>query len=269
MEHCAAHKKVTSEVKEFMQRVDGVGEESITDYLLWKWEKINDKFKSIKVSSFTRQEESSTSGADFEMEVWLVGRNVNYPLVFQAKKFTKPYDAYVTKLRYPGNTKSQMDTLLKYSASTGKIPFYAFYSIPDAKTETMCAKNDAFDCGVFMADAKVIEEFADKKRGRKVSKNDLLKESNPFHCMFCCPLAGKGDLEYFKHYFSSAGSETLNQDLPEYADYLLKVPVSELDGEKLVQLIEKYNLKKFKHVAVYDMRQIEPSPHKEFNKTIR
>ncbi len=29
------------------------------------------------------------------------------------------------------------------------------------------------------------------------------------------------------------------------------------------------NLEKFKHVAVYDMREIEPSPHKEFNKTIR
>ncbi|MDF8327515.1 hypothetical protein P5G63_03015 [Aeromonas salmonicida] len=74
MNHCDLHKCITNEVKEFILNVDNVGEESITDFLLWKWALIDKKFKSIKVSSFTRHQESKVSGADFEMEVWLVGR---------------------------------------------------------------------------------------------------------------------------------------------------------------------------------------------------
>ncbi|RGP86425.1 hypothetical protein BC355_13395 [Vibrio cholerae] len=162
--------------------VDGVGEESITDFLLWKWASIDKRFRSINVSSFTRQEESKVSGADFEMEVWLVGKGLVYPLVFQAKKFVKQYDAYVNKLNYPKNTKNQMNTLLGYASSNKRIPFYAFYSIPDNKTKAMCRRNDVFDCGVFMAHAKVIEQFADGKHGRKVSKNDLLKETANKSC---------------------------------------------------------------------------------------
>lgn len=66
MNHCDLHKSVTSEVKEFILNVDGVGEESITDFLLWKWALIDNKFKSINVSSFTRKQESDVSGADLK-----------------------------------------------------------------------------------------------------------------------------------------------------------------------------------------------------------
>jgi hypothetical protein len=44
MNHCQAHKLVTNEVKEFLLNVDSVGEESITDFLLWKWALIDKKF---------------------------------------------------------------------------------------------------------------------------------------------------------------------------------------------------------------------------------
>ncbi|HEH9400315.1 TPA: hypothetical protein SIA35_002330 [Aeromonas sobria] len=259
MNHCDLHKCVTNEVKEFILNVDNVGEESITDFLLWKWALIDKKFKSIKVSSFTRHQESKVSGADFEMEVWLVGSTLSYPLVFQAKKFVKQHDAYVNKLNYPKNTKSQMKTLLAYANSNGKIPFYAFYSIPDEKTKTMCLRNDISDCGVFMAHAKVVENFADGKHGGKVSKNDLLKVSNPFHCMFCCPIAFRG---YFEKYFQSIDSELSSQDIPAYVSYLLNAYENEVSEEKIKTFIEEFELGKFRHVAVYDMREFEESPNK-------
>lgn len=252
MNHCDLHKSVTREVKDFILNVDGVGEESITDFLLWKWALIDMKFKSINVSSFTRQQESKVSGADFEMEVWLVGRGLTYPLVFQAKKFVKQYDAYVSKLNYPKNTKRQMNTLLTYASSNKKIPFYVFYSIPDEKTKAMCLHNDVFDYGIFMAHAKVVEQFADGKYGRKVSKNDLLKVSNPFHCMFCCPIAFLG---YFENYFPFKGGELDDQKTPAYVSYLLNVDENEVSEEKIKVFIEEYELGKFRHVAVYDMRE--------------
>ena len=266
MIHCQEHKSVTHEVKEFLMNVDGVGEESITDFLLWKWALIDKKFKSINVASFTRQEESRVSGADFEMEVWLVGSKLSYPLVFQAKKFVKPYDAYVNKLNYPKNTKNQMNTLLKYASANSKIPFYAFYSLPDKKTKAMCRHNDVKDCGLFMAHANVVEEFADGKHGRKVSKNDLLGVSNPFHCIFCCPIAFGG---YFEKYFPSIGGEFREQRLPQYVRYLLDAHELEISEERVKSFIKEYELGKFRHVAVYDMRELEESPNKVLQRTGR
>jgi hypothetical protein len=266
MDHCQAHKSVTREVKEFLMNVDGVGEESITDFLLWRWTLIDKRFKSINVSSFTRQEESKVSGADFEMEVWLVGSKFSYPLVFQAKKFVKPYEAYVNKLNYPRNTKKQMNTLLNYTSANSRIPFYAFYSLPDEKTKSMCRHNDVDACGVFMAHAKVVEEFADGKHGRRVSKNDLLSVSNPFHCIFCCPLAFRG---YFEKYFPSIDSELKEQNLPQYVSYLLETHELEVSEEQIGSYINEYELGKFRHIAVYDMRELDESPNKALQWTSR
>ncbi|MBN1009125.1 DUF6615 family protein [Amphritea pacifica] len=266
MNHCQSHKSVTSEVKEFILNVEGVGEESITDFLLWKWALIDKKFKSINVSSFTRHQESRVSGADFEMEVWLVGSKLSYPLVFQAKKIVKPYDAYVRKLNYPDKTKSQMNTLLRYASANRKIPFYAFYSLPDKKTKAMCAHNDVDDCGVFMAHAKVVEKFADGKHRRIVSKNDLLRVSNPFHCIFCCPIAFRG---YFEQYFPSIDGELYEQETPAYVNYLLNAHEQEMSEEVIKTFIEKYELGKFRHIAVYDMRELEESPNNALQQTSR
>lgn len=258
MNHCKAHKSVTLEVKEFLLNVEGVGEESITDFLLWKWALIDIKFRSINVSSFTRQQENKVSGADFEMEIWLVGSRLSYPLVFQAKKITKPYDAYVNKLNYPDNNKkSQMNTLLNYASKNRKIPFYTFYSIPDEKTKAMCLHNDVDDCGVFMAHAKVVEEFADGMHGRKVSKNDLLGISNPFHCIFCCPIAFRG---YFEKYFPSIDGEFKELNIPEYVNYLLSAHDQEMSEKRIETLIEEYGLRKFRHIGVYDMRELDEVP---------
>ncbi len=54
---------------------------------------------------------------------WL-GINIIIHWYFKQKKLKKEYDAYVDKLRYPNNTKKQINTLLNYAKSYDKIPFY-------------------------------------------------------------------------------------------------------------------------------------------------
>jgi len=260
MNLCNANKILAKEVKDFMLHVKDVNEESITDFLIWKWKEIDKKFKAIDVSTFTRHQESTLSGADYEMEIWIVGNKYNYPLVFQAKKFRKQYDSYVRKLRYPSNTKKQMNTLLKYAKTHNKIPFYMYYSLPDENTTAMCQGGYINDCAVFMSHAKVVEEFADKIHGNRISKNDLLAKSNPFHCIFCCPLAATN--EYFTNYFQEIKESSSRQELPAYAQYLLNVDMDKINSEEMKYFIEKNELNIYRYVAVYDMRDMDETSNK-------
>lgn len=272
MNICEANKAVSLEVKNFMLNVSDVKEESITDYLVWKWRELDTRFNYINVSTFTRQEESTTTGADFELELWLVGRKYHFPLVFQAKKFVKPSDSYVAKLNYPAGTQRQLTTLLSYAKSQKKkkLPFYAFYSVPDSKTQTMCGANDVSDTAIFVADAHTVKAFADGKYGKRVSKNKLLKATNPFHCMFCCPLTQSG--HYFASYFSALteGAEAHdNETLPSYVSMLLSGRMLELGEEETLAVINENELRAFRAVGVYDMRSFDDEPNHSFQETRR
>jgi hypothetical protein len=258
MNICDANKAVSLEVKNFMLNVPDVKEESITDYLVWKWRELDARFKYINVSTFTRQEESTTTGADFELELWLVGRKFHFPLVFQAKKLDKKHNSYVTKLNYPAGTQGQLKTLLSYAKTHKKQPFYAFYSIPDSTTQTMCWAGNVSDTAIFMADAHKVKAFADGKHGNRVSKDALLKATNPFHCMFCCPLTLSSD--YFTSYLSALteGAEARdNEKLPNYVSMLLEGSILELSENKTLSVINQNKLRVFRAVGVYDMRDLE------------
>jgi hypothetical protein len=264
---CDANKAVSLEVKNFMLNVPDVKEESITDYLVWKWRELDARFKYINVSTFTRQEESTTTGADFELELWLVGRKFHFPLVFQAKKFVKQNNSYVTKLNYPAGTQGQLKTLLSYAKTHKKLPFYAFYSIPDSNTQTMCRAGNVSDTAIFMADAHKVKAFADGKHGKRVSKNALLKATNPFHCMFCCPLTLSSD--YFTRYFSALteGAEARdNEKLPNYVRMLINGRILELSEKEKLSVINQNELRVFRAVGVYDMRDLENEPNPAFER---
>lgn len=268
MNLCAANKAVSLEVKNFMLNVPDVKEESITDYLVWKWRELDARFKYINVATFTRQEESATTGADFEIELWLVENKFHFPLVFQAKKFVKPNDSYVAKLNYPAGTQGQLTTLLAYAKTQKKLPFYVIYSVPDSNTKTMCGGVDTADTAIFMADAHTIKKFADGKYGKRVSKNKLLKATNSFHCIFCCPLSQGGD--YFRSYFSAlteGADPRENEVLPNYVSMLINGRTLELGKEETLALINQNELRKFRAVAVYDMRISDEEPNNSFQRT--
>lgn len=255
MNLCESNRAVSAEIKNFILNVPNAKEESITDYLVWKWRELDKRFNYINITLFTRIEESATTGADFELELWLVGRSFHFPLVFQAKKFVKPFDSYYKKLNYHNGTQSQLTTLLNYAKSKKRLPFYVFYSLSDAETTTMCGRQEALDTGVFMADAHTIKKFADGIYGHKIPKNDLLSASNPFHCMFCCPLFQDG--KYFRSYFSSLAEVSDmngNGQLPKYVNMLLNGRMQDADREEILSLINQHGLRSYRAVAVYDMR---------------
>ncbi len=125
------------------------------------------------------------------------------------------------------------------------------YSLPNKSMKSMCKNNDIDDCGVFLIHADIAKEFSDKKHGKKVSKNNILEKSNPFHCIFCCPLSRNE--EYFSHYYNIENESEI--DTPEYVNYLLNTHPAELDDTKIKSLINEHQLTNYKYVAVYDMRR--------------
>ncbi len=269
MNICDTNKILSLDIKNFILNVPDVKEESITDYLVWKWRELDARFKYISISTFTRQEENTITGADFEIELWLVGRKFHFPLVFQAKKFIKPYDSYVTKLNYPAKTQGQLTTLLSYAKARKKLPFYIIYSIPDPNTQTMCFNKNFSDTAIFMTDAYTVKKFADGKHGKRISKNQILKETNPFHCIFCCPLNQHGN--YFTNYFSELTENTEAHDnaiLPDYVRTLLNGHTLEFGKKEMLAFINQNELRKFRIVGVYDMRSFDEKININQNKEV-
>ncbi len=255
MNICDSNRAVSLEVLNFIENVGDIKEESITDYLVWKWRELDKRFHYLSVRTFNHDEENSKTGADFDLELWLVGSESHLALAVQAKKFIKPYDSYIKRLRYPNGTKKQMNMLLSYAASNNKLPFYFIYSAPDSTTSTMCGLPGTGKCGVFMAYAKVMEQFADGKHGKHASRDDLLSKSNPFHCMFCCPL-GSSD-GYFDTYFQGAsrgGNRRPNDALPQYVKDLLVAPREESRENVAHQDQSNREWARFRAVGVYDLR---------------
>jgi len=251
---CDSNKALGHEVHEFILNVPDAKEESITDYLVWKWRLLDRRFKYINATTFNRLEESTHTGADFQLELWLVGRTVSVPLLFQAKKFLKPFDSYVNKLNYPGNTQAQLTLLLSHAKSRKLAPFYAIYTA-DSSATPLCRGGKADrGSGVYMIDADTIKTFADRTRGRKISLADILARSNPFHCMFCCPLGPTGS--YFSEYFDPNRAENAlrNRDeLPGYVKQIISTETAVADDGTVVTPRIDGDLPPVRVIGVYDL----------------
>jgi hypothetical protein len=250
---CDSNKALGLEVRDFIRNVPDAKEESITDYLVWKWRLLDSRFKYINTKTFTRQEESTTTGADFELELWLVGRARCIPLLFQAKKFNKTFDCYVNKLNYPGNTQAQLQTLLAYAASRALLPFYAIYTAT-ASAHPLCRGIADLDSGVYMIDASTIKTFADGVHGRKVSLGSIISRSNPFHCMFCCPMGV--DDHYFSEYFNAQATGLAGrsrESLPTYASQILSAQATLADNGALEEQQIDGELPPVRVIGVYDL----------------
>lgn len=260
MSICAANHALSVEVRKFLENVGDVKEESVTDYLVWKWRELDKRFNYLRVTPFNHYAESTATGADFDLELWLVASTFQVSLAVQAKKFIRSSDSYVTRLRYPNGTKAQMDKLLDYARTQGRLPFYFIYTLPQATTKPKCNGKNGLarpveDGAIFMAHAHVMEQFADGKHGKRVSRDKLLAASNPFHCMFCCPVAGTRF--YFDRHFANVAGQVAEKkvELPSYARRLLDAARNS-DGRWVeLEPSEREQLRAFRAVGVYDMRQ--------------
>lgn len=245
---CETHRSVGAEVKAFMRKVSGVKEESITDFLMWRWAEADPHFHYMRASSYSRYDESTKTGADFAVEIWIVSDTGSLPLLFQAKKLTKPFAGYWQKLAYPKSTKQQLSMLIDYSQQVGRLPFYAFYADTDNPHGSRCVCGAACDSAVFIADAHAIKSFVDATPRRRISKADLIKAGNPFHCLFCCPLRNVGYMSLLVE-FMQATQPVVRPPLPAYAKSLL-------DGtlDEGIEVRDEKELPQSRLIGVYDIR---------------
>jgi hypothetical protein len=263
---CNENKRISKEVLGFIKNVSDVKEESITDYLVWKWRELSTRFNYLNIETFTRDYENRISGADFELELWVVGDRQAVPMVIQAKKFLKEFDTYCSKLNYEADSGRQIDVLLSYATSRKLLPFYLFYSIPDDNTKIRCGTglidpvND--EVSLYLASAYEIKNIADTYSRRKLSKNKILEVTNAFSCIFCCPV-GPEIGEYFKMYFPSIidnhmeAFEYNSNNMPKYVQMLLGQNIGEFGKESISEILNEYNLYRIRNIAVLDVRGAE------------
>jgi hypothetical protein len=215
---------------------------------MWRWAEADPHFHYMRASSYSRYEESTKTGADFELEIWIVSDTGSLPLLFQAKKLTKTFAGYWQKLAYPKSTMQQLSMLLGYSQQVGRLPFYAFYADTDNPHGSRCQCGAACDGAVFIADAHAIKSFVHATPRRRISKADLIKVSNPFHCLFCCPLRNVGYLSLLVEFVRSAQS-VARGPLPSYAKRLL-----DRTSEERIELRDEKDFPQSRLIGVYDVR---------------
>ncbi|BCV52918.1 DUF6615 family protein [Shewanella algae] len=195
MNICDIHKNINIDVCEFLKNVPSVKEESITDYLVWQWNKANLQIKHFDVATFTRDWESRVTGSDFELDIWFMTKSGGKVLSVQAKKLTKQKGGYALALRYKNNNKNQMDTLKQHAILNNKNACYAFYTVPDTSSKCKVSSLDISEFGVFIGNLTDIEPFTDKQIVQKksgsaqvnqtVTKDMILEKTYPLHALFC------------------------------------------------------------------------------------
>jgi hypothetical protein len=87
--YCNAIKALSAQVHHWMTRQPAVGEESLTDWLLFE---VSERLPQVRYHKFNRFEEARASGADWDW--WFVGNRVSMGWRVQAKKLKKDSDNY-------------------------------------------------------------------------------------------------------------------------------------------------------------------------------
>lgn len=270
MNYCEYFINISKQIGEFISVADAK-EESITDYIVWKIRSLfkNNKSFHLNVEQFTRLKENKITGADIEIAFIDSRINQSISFVIQAKKAVKKYDFYCKSLDY--NNGNQLQTLINYCRGNHKLPFYLFYSKHDRNIKVMCkylcGSKSFLSCkNLTLVSALTIKSIIEGKcssKNSKLSKYEILKNGNPFACIFCCPIAqgyNPGPLEhllnYIKEYYKDLKEELkeekIMKELPEYIrdikelkQELDKISERENDEEKLREIrrvLEKYKL---------------------------
>ena len=253
-------------VYNWIRHQPAVGEESITDWLLFSLSKA---LPSLKYITFSRHQEAKETGADWEW--WFVDNQKALCLRVQAKKIFDKKDNYLS-LAYQNKYGMQIEKLINDAKHKNFLPFYVFYYAPKNDPKVLCRGTtwSKSDCGTFISPAtRLYNDFIQNGR-KKVDSQDILIRSNPLHCLVCClfPQAGNVELiyEHIKMYYPDTldvNSDNFNQGLhestPSYVQALLKFDDTEIPDwyeKEFSQQIRDIN-----NLMVVDLR-------KNYNKTL-
>lgn len=229
-----------------------VGEESITDWLLYK---SSVQSTRIHYQLFNKIQEARTTGADFEF--WILTKTINFKARIQAKRLRKGKDHY-SAIHYSNKHGLQIDKLIKDSSKNSARPFYAFYNNEDSTTS---CKNNSKGQGVYISCANKLNKDIINQPRQRIDTNFLISRSIPFSCWFCCPLCklnrNNSIVQFLKEYYNFEGLEFdgLTEIIPEYLNQLLEIKESEND-EKLSGWMSEYkeDIDNIKSIWIIDER---------------
>lgn len=183
---CTTVKKCSREVLKWIDQQDEVGEESITDWLLYK---LNDMESQISYRLFNRIEEARITGADFEL--WILTNNLHFKARVQAKRLRQNNNHY-NSIAYANDYGYQIVKLRTDAAVRGFRPLYAFYN--HERLNSQCGdhiKNE----GVYLSCANILYRDIMQQPRQLINTQFLMNRSTPFSCWFCCPLCNNKGCE--------------------------------------------------------------------------
>jgi len=225
---CKEIKTLSEQVYDFIDNVPSVQEETITEYLMWQWSLLDKKVKFIKRKRLHTKTEEVKSGADFEIELWLIKSSTAIPFLIQAKKIIKKTNSYCSKsLNYNvAKPTRQYQLLIDAAIREHMVPLYAFYTKKDKHKS------------IYISDAYEVKKLAihcSKKSRSVVKREDILDISTNIISLFCFGKSLLGDI------IGSQFEVEFNM-LPDYVKFYLN---------NSTEYIHK------RDVAILDLRNIE------------
>jgi len=258
--------KVLSEaaryVAHWMHRQPHVKEESITDWLLYE---ISEKRSNVAYHAFTRHEESSDTGADWEW--WFLFHETAFKYRVQAKKVKTNADNYPS-VAYSNKNGLQIEMLVDSANRSNAIPLYALYTAPTQARTACCADRTASSSGVFIVGASALSTSFLSHPRTKVTSDDLLRQSVPLSCFACCPLVRNesGHDGFLDRYFASeVGAPDVRErntplghhsEVPRYVEAVLRAH-SQGEGAEWIEKEYRHDIGDTKALLIYDLRNKE------------
>jgi hypothetical protein len=123
---------VSEKTHEWISNQSNVGEESLTDWILYE---ISQRINKSYYVKFNRIQEGRKTGADWEW--WFIGNKKSLRLRVQAKKIEGLKDIY-SSLAYVNRHGMQIEKLIEDSKNSNAIPIYALYTAPLNTPKVKC-----------------------------------------------------------------------------------------------------------------------------------
>jgi len=241
-------------VYNWMKKQPAVGEESITDWLLFA---LYESLPSLKYITFSRHKEARETGADWEW--WFVDNYKALCLRIQAKKLFSSKDNY-NSLAYTNKYGMQIEKLIDNAKKVNALPFYTFYSFSHSKPKVLCGSTTwtKEDCGIIISSAKELYNKFIIDGKTKVTDLDIIGMSNPLQCLVCCMNAKSVD-DVYNHismYYKKSidnNEEGIHTSIPNYVQNLLHQEESKIEESYEKQF--KDQIKDINSLVVTDLRE--------------
>lgn len=211
---CAAVLRISQRLAEWLRKQPSVGEESLTDWLLFE---VSEQVPDVRYAKFTRWDEARTTGADWEW--WFVSHRLSLGMRVQAKKLAHDQDNYPA-LAYANKHGVQIEKLREDATRSGLLALYALYCDNRGRAKLKCggSPDAGLDEGAFLAGANGLYAAHIRKGRGRVEAVDVLATANPLSCLFCCPMTRdpegiEGLYRYVNEYYPDALDSALLPDV--------------------------------------------------------